>query len=140
MIEGGPTNDRQPRSPSPTEIPLREDDPEALLILLHAIHCQFRQVPRKVDLKTLTQIAILVDKYELLEVTRFLVDHWLRGVDNTIPSKISDDFLSWICIAAIFRQEDTLQKLIGVATLESSGNFNKGGLPIESQVSSMNAQ
>lgn len=90
MIEGGLTNNRQHQPPSLTEVPLCNDDPEALLILLQAIHSQFKQVPREVDLETLTQIAILVDKYECLEVTEFLVEHWLRGVENTIPSEFND--------------------------------------------------
>ncbi|KAI4265256.1 MAG: hypothetical protein L6R38_009552, partial [Xanthoria sp. 2 TBL-2021] len=140
MIEGGLTNNRQQQPPSLTEVPLYNDDPEALLILLQAIHSQFRQVPRKVDLKTLTQIAILVDKYDFLEVTEFLVDHWLHGVGNTIQSKINNDLLSWICIAAVFERQSTLQKLCGVAILESSGTLGDGNLPIQSQVSSTNSQ
>lgn len=96
------TNNRQPWSSSLTELPLHEDDPDALLILLHAIHGRFRRVPRKVDLKTLTQIAILVDKYELLEVTDLLLDHWLRDIEDTFPSTFDNDLLSRIYIVYIF--------------------------------------
>ena len=133
-------NNRQPWSSSLTELPLHEDDPDTLLILLHAIHGRFRRVPRKVDLKTLTQIAILVDKYELLEVTDLLLDHWLRDIEDTFPSTFDDDLLSRICVAYIFQRETTLQKLIGIATLESSGILDRGNLPIQSQVSSINPQ
>ena len=60
------------------------------------------------DLKTLTQIAILVDKYELLEVTDLLLDHWLRDIEDTFLSTFDDDLLSRICVAYIFQRETTL--------------------------------
>ena len=41
------------------------DDPDVLTVLLYLVHGQFRKVPREVDLGTLTNLAILVDKYEL---------------------------------------------------------------------------
>lgn len=47
------------REHSFVEMPLTHDDPDALLVLLCLIHGQFEQVPREVNLGTLTQIAIL---------------------------------------------------------------------------------
>ncbi|KAL8652554.1 MAG: hypothetical protein Q9226_004220 [Calogaya cf. arnoldii] len=134
MIEGGLTYNQQPRFQNLTEIPLHQDDPEALLILLHTAHSQFRKVPRKVDLKTLTQIAILVDKYELLELTELLVDNWLLGVNDTIPSELNDDLQPWICIAAVFERESILQRVSEVSTRESKGTFDASNLPIDRQV------
>lgn len=134
MIEGGLTYNQQPRFQNPTEIPLHQDDPEALLILLHTAHSQFGKVPRKVDLKTLTQIAILVDKYELLELTELLVDNWLLGVNDTIPSELNDDLQPWICIAAVFERESILQRVSEVSTRESKGTFDASNLPIDRQV------
>jgi len=43
-----------------TELPLPEDDPVALLFLLYAIHGRWREVPHNIDLRTLTEISILV--------------------------------------------------------------------------------
>ncbi len=57
------------------ELPLPDDDPAPLLILLHLIHGRIRKVPRTVDLGMLTNLAILVDKYELLETTEMIKDY-----------------------------------------------------------------
>ena len=55
------------------EIALPEDNATAFLILLNLIHGRMRKVPRNIDSRTLSEIVILVDRYELLEITEFWV-------------------------------------------------------------------
>ena len=81
------------REQSFAQVPLADDDPGALLVLLRLLHNQHRLVPRKVDLWMLTKIAILVDKYELLEVTHLLASDWLSSVKETIPPKLNENLL-----------------------------------------------
>ena len=45
------------------EVPLDDDPTEPLIILLHIIHGRTRKIPRLVNTETLTEIAILIDKY-----------------------------------------------------------------------------
>jgi len=49
------------------EVPLPDDDPTAFQILLDIIHHRYRRVPKKLDLDTVAEIAILVDKYQVHE-------------------------------------------------------------------------
>lgn len=134
MIDGELTKNPISKPLSLTEVPLYGDDPEALLLLLYAIHGKFSQVRREVDVKLLTQLAILVDKYDLFEVTIFLKDHWLRSVEDTVPTAFNDNVLPWICIAFVFKQEKTLQEVSSVAMIGSSGDLNPGDFPIEREV------
>lgn len=94
MVQCGLTQSQQLQSRFFTKVVLQGDDPDALLILLHLIHDRSRQVPRMVDLRTLTQIAILVNKYELSETTKLLADQWLSGAKGTLSTKLNDDLLS----------------------------------------------
>jgi hypothetical protein len=63
--------------PNSPEWPLLDDEPNAVLILLSVIHGRYRNVPRNVDLATLTEIAILVDKYDLHEAVSVMKDQCL---------------------------------------------------------------
>lgn len=136
-IQCGDTQSHVSRQESPVKVPLFYDDSDALLVLLRLIHGQFRQVPREVDLGTLTQITILVDKYELLETTYLLVDEWLSGVTNSIPSEINDNLRRWIFIADIFQEETISRRVKQVAGFRSEGSLKAAGLPIPRQILGM---
>ena len=121
------------------ELPLPDDNPAALLILLNLIHGQFRKVPRKIDLWMLTELAVLVDKYELLETTEMLLDYWLQHLKGTIPVVLNDDLLPWICISRVFRKPDIFEKVTKVAQLESEGLLEVSEWPIPEHVLSMDS-
>ena len=57
-----------------------EDDPEAMLLILRAVHSQ--KVTRYIDDVTLYELAVICDKYDLsayLEpFTEFWMDHWFE--------------------------------------------------------------
>jgi hypothetical protein len=53
-----------------SRIPLPDDDPEAMLVLLQIAHLHFHLVPEQVDRRTLYNLAILCDKYDCVELTR----------------------------------------------------------------------
>ena len=138
MVESGlPMQSRQIQCPRLIEVPLQGDDPDALLILLYLIHCRFKEVPRKVALETLTWIAFLVDKYELLEVTEFLRDHWLSGIKENVPTELSDDLLSWMFITEVFQEKGIFSKVSNVAKIESKGLLSMRDLPIPGEVFGM---
>ncbi|KAL8919108.1 MAG: hypothetical protein Q9172_005138 [Xanthocarpia lactea] len=117
-----------------TDLPLPDDDHAALLILLNLIHGQIRKVPRTVDLGMLTNLAILVDKYELLEATEMVMDHWIQGLESDIPLSFTNDLLPWICISWVFRKPEIFSKITRVAQLESEGLLEANQLPIPQSV------
>ena len=113
-----------------TELLLPDDDPAALLVLLQLIHSHIRKVPRTVDLRTFTETAILVDKYELLETTELVADHWFQALANDIPSTLNENLLPWICISSVFKKPEIFKKVTKVAQLESEGRLEVDYLPI----------
>lgn len=117
-----------------TELPLPDDNPAALLVLLNLIHGQTRKVPRAVDLWMLTELAILVDKYELLETTEIVMEHWFQGVESDIPLSFTDDLLPWICLSWVFKKPEIFKKVTRVAQLESEGLLEVNQLPIPQSV------
>lgn len=63
MLQGQFRESASLQSAGHVKIPLPDDDPEALTILLNICHLQMKQVPHIVDQHTLASIACLVDKY-----------------------------------------------------------------------------
>ena len=66
----------------PLEITLGDDDPKALAIILRIIHHQPSYVPESLSEQNLWQIAILLDKYDLREATKFWIDLWVKPYLN----------------------------------------------------------
>lgn len=90
------------------EIELPDDDPDAFAILLDILHARTREVPRKVSLHTLTQIAILVNKYEMLVAVEIFSDIWIRRLSKRgLPDNYSffrEEMLSWLFISWVFEK------------------------------------
>ncbi|KAG9229345.1 hypothetical protein BJ875DRAFT_433737 [Amylocarpus encephaloides] len=103
------------------EVPLPDDDPTALRILLYLIHHNYRKVPREVDLKTMTNIAILADKYQMTEVLYTHSEIWLKELKKTVPTSLTDDLLPWLAISCVFSLPPEFKHLTRIATMESSG-------------------
>ncbi|PQE27457.1 hypothetical protein CJF31_00009080 [Rutstroemia sp. NJR-2017a BVV2] len=124
------------------EVPLPEDDPDALKILVDVIHSRHKHVPKKVDLDLLTHVAILVDKYRLHEAVELYSDIWIKGLLPTVPKSIQggDAVLQWLCIAWVFELEEEFAKMSRVLMAEgcdSAENIlrrSKWDLPIPDSV------
>lgn len=90
------------------EIELPDDDPDAFAIVLDIIHNRTREVPRKVTLHTLTQIAILVNKYEMLVAVEVFSDMWIRRLSKRgLPDNYTfwcEEVLSWLFISWVFEK------------------------------------
>jgi hypothetical protein len=59
-------------------IPLPDDDPDAMIILMNIVHGKTRKVPRQIDLDLLVELANLVDYYQMLEVVEPWSDFWVQ--------------------------------------------------------------
>lgn len=119
-------------------VPLPDDDPFAMRILLNLIHSNYRKVPRIVDLDTMTSIAILADKYELTDVLYTHSELWLKELKKTVPVSLTQDLLPWLAISCVFNMAPEFKHLTRIATLESSGDLGLGeseqDLPIPAHV------
>ena len=100
---------------SKVTIPLPDDDWLAMIVILYVIHGKTTKTPRQVSLKVLRNIAILVDKYQILEVIAIHGDLWFSRLFSKIPSRIPDsdtgETLTWLAIAYVFRKPVQFREL-----------------------------
>lgn len=61
------------------ELPLPEDDPQAMRLLCHIMHQNSTEVPDNIDDDLLLSAARHIDKYFLHRVSGFFIDHWFTG-------------------------------------------------------------
>ena len=116
------------------ELYLPDDNPAALLILLNLIHGRTREVPRTIKLWTFIEVATIVDKYELLETTELVTEHWFRGLEGDIPSSFTKRLLPWMCLSWVFKKPEIFRKTTQIAILESEGLLEVDYLPIPQSV------
>ncbi|PMD25408.1 hypothetical protein NA56DRAFT_565466 [Hyaloscypha hepaticicola] len=104
------------------QVPLPDDDPEAFAIVLDIIHGHNRRVPREVELELLTEISILVDKYQIYEAVEFFAESWIEGLNFSLPRdywREKKDVHTWIAISWVFDHSSefkSMTKLTGRAT------------------------
>ncbi|MCJ1354863.1 MAG: hypothetical protein MMC33_004853 [Icmadophila ericetorum] len=119
------------------ELSLPDDHPATLLILLNIVHGKFKKVPKALDLDMLTQMAILVDKYDLSEAVSLVSDIWISDINETIPTHMSEALVQWICISWIFKRRFEFKKATRVAQNYAESTIDKysaTSLPIPSVV------
>lgn len=92
------------------DLALHEDPPESLIILLNIIHGRTRMIPRLVNINTLTEIAILIDKYQFREIMGLITDTWFEKLQLGSPEGVTETFHQ-IYLAWMFRQEGKLRNL-----------------------------
>ncbi len=91
--------------------------------------------PQEVDLKLLTQIAILVDKYRLHEVVGLFSNKWTADLyEFFTPKVVNDYFLSHLCIFWVFSRKQDFELTILSASQKSSQRINGIGFPIPDNV------
>ena len=116
------------------EIPMPDDDPDPFLILLNILHGRIRKVPLVVDLETLTQIATLVDKYDIMEPVEMFANFWFNNLKSTIPDHYTDDIPSWICVSSMFNKDEEFERTTRLAMREARREIPLAGLPVPPSV------
>lgn len=116
------------------EIPLSDDDVEGWEIILNIIHGRSRKVPRQVNLLDMTEISILVDKYQMTEAVEVFSDSWIEDLKIDIPTELSQGgVFSWIGISWVFGKRVEFQKMTSLVLKQIHGDTLTAttiGLPI----------
>lgn len=120
------------------ELPLPDDEPAAMKILINIIHGRMKLIPSKIDLELFTQLAILVDKYHCVEVVCPYHEIWT----NTMQACASTcgNMARWLCIAwqfemdAKFHEASTWIETYGTCDLVKTMAIMKYSLPIPKPV------
>ena len=111
------------------EIPLPDDDPEAMTILVNIVHYQLRQVPLKIDFNLATKIALLVDKYAMYQVIGLFADLWMPHLTFDFATKNYKDLHRWIFIVYVFERPNEFQEVTRSLTIK--GNAENVQLTVE---------
>ncbi|OKL63247.1 hypothetical protein UA08_01841 [Talaromyces atroroseus] len=110
-------------------------DLEALLILLRAIHGQQYQIPQKLSLDVVANIALLVDYYECAEAVYIWTTLWIAALEKELSKAYSRDSISWLFICKVFRLSARFRETTSIVmSCSSSGWISNFGLPIPDQV------
>jgi hypothetical protein len=74
----------------------REDDADALLVLLRIAHLDFVSVKKKMTISELYNVAILCDKYDCVHLIKPWVDEWVRDAGHQEGTEASKRlFIAW---------------------------------------------
>lgn len=127
---GGPWKLRhQPNCRHVFQLPLKCTNSEAFMILMKIFHGHSRNVPRKVTLRTLTDIALLVDTYKCLEAVESFADTWICALNSRLPKAYSEVAHMWTYVAYIFEKAHIFQMMTKLAVKSSKGRITSH-LPI----------
>jgi hypothetical protein len=116
-------------------------DSTALGIFLKAIHRQYRQVPRSLELEMLAKVAVIVDYYDAHQAMEILSPIWIDELWLQVPTALSSNrtIALWICISWVFGNSDTFETATKVAIHHGRSNMTDFGLPIPGQIIGKNA-
>ncbi|KAJ6178296.1 hypothetical protein N7519_008757 [Penicillium mononematosum] len=116
------------------EIPVNDCKPEILLIILNIIHGHSRQVPRKLSLPQLTDIAVATDFFQCHEALEVFAGTWIQDLKPPILSSFSEDTKKWMMIAWVFKANDILRDTETIAMQQGTGPFQASSLPISKSI------
>lgn len=111
------------------QLPLKCTNSEAFMILIKILHGHSMNVPRKVTLRTLTDIALLVDTYKCLEAAESFADTWICALNSRLPKTYSEIAHMWTYIAYVFEKTHIFQMMTKLA-VKSSKRRITSHLPI----------
>jgi len=134
MFQGDWLEGETLRSTGSVEVSLPEDDSAAMFILMNIIHGHTRSVPRLVDLKTLTQLAVLVDYYQFHEAVEVSSDMWVDRLKEQLPQAYTKDLVRWICVSWVFSKPYEFRQVTRIAQRQIKGVVDKCALPIPDSI------
>lgn len=103
-------------------IPLPDEDPDAMIILLNIIHGLSSKVPRRVDLNMLSKLAVAVNYRQMHEAVELWSDTWIENLkrDEGLPgSYIPEILLPWLFIFWVFRKDEDFRNMSQILQRES---------------------
>lgn len=105
-------------------------DLDAFLIFLRALHCQNKEVPRKIDAELFAKIAVLVDYYRCRDAMGFFADAWYSKLQGKIYLSAYRDLILWLCISWDFKIPEEFKRAITRAIDNEKRKISSLGLPI----------
>lgn len=140
MLDGPWREGTENSDTSLREIQAGDWETEPLRILLNIIHGRYREVPKQLDLLTLTKVAVLVDYYNCHEIVEFCADRWISQLENKLPTSYGIECVLWICVSSVFQREQPFRAMTALAVKQSRGTLDSTNLPIVDIIGKLIAQ
>ncbi|KAK4956309.1 hypothetical protein LTR10_005831 [Elasticomyces elasticus] len=112
------------------DIPLKDDDPEAMTMLCRALHLQFVAMPEELNPNSLMVLSVAADKYDCTGSLRFASEVWIKNAMLTIKPV---DLIKLLTAAYLFQQRKVFSAVGRDLLLKSEGEVKRleGEHPIE---------
>lgn len=104
------------------------DDPYAFSVIMNVRQRRTGTVPKRVDFRTLIQIALLSQRYGLNTALQPQERIWIRYLKHTIPTSLTDKLLPWLWISWVFEMRPEFKTLTTIAQKEARYSIDKGNL------------
>ncbi|KAK1984489.1 hypothetical protein LZ30DRAFT_651579 [Colletotrichum cereale] len=128
MIYGGSVGSPSSQDPqSDRIIHFTDDEPAAMHLMLQIIHGDFRRIPQTMELQTLHNLVVIMDRYDTLSLTRPWVRSWLAGV------RTSGDYGKLLSVACMLGDID-LFNTTSARLIESCAIDEEGYLVVNSDI------
>jgi hypothetical protein len=111
-----------------SRINLVDDNFDALLLVLRAVHLQNRLISFNISAEKLFHVAVVCDKYDLTDSIKPWIEIWIRNFKDVAQTSRYERWLriSWVFQrAAIF--ENVTRRLILETEFDSTGNLMTEG-------------
>lgn len=128
------------QSKGSVEITAEDWDIEAFLILLRAIHAQQSQIPRKLSLEMLANVAVLINYYDCKDTVSILTEVWINGLNEEIPQTCSREVLLWVWVSQFFKLPSQFKTSTSNIMTYCDGLVTNRGLPIDLRTISKKTQ
>ena len=114
-----------------SEIPLPDDDPDALLLLLRIAHLKFKDLPDTLSFRDLYHLAVVCEKYDAVGAFR---PFWDRYGAPHLSYVGEVGYEEWLYIAWTFGIEDVYMKVMSKLVSETcmiEENLSRAGRRLE---------
>lgn len=104
---------------SKKEIPLPEDDVDAMTIMCAVIHHRNDIIPEGISSNEVLQISVLTDKYDCKVALRHAIHHWLDH-RNAVSLK---DLMTLMTAAYLLNQAQAFSAITYTMMMEHAGSY-----------------
>ncbi|KAK3938711.1 hypothetical protein QBC46DRAFT_264893 [Diplogelasinospora grovesii] len=117
-------------------IDTRDWDVDALVLVMSVIHGRNWRVPLEISFKTLVNVALVVDYYQVAEALRLASSLWMYRPLKS-PESLGSEALLWVCVGWAFRDDAVFNHATRAVVFTSLRDIDDAGtlqLPIPSAV------
>lgn len=105
LLSSDTVEGRRLRTKGSVVLSLPDENPDAMIILMNIIHLRSREVPRILSYTRLAQVAVIVDRREMLDAVSFHSSTWIEHLvkKGSVPTKYGPAVIQWLFISWVFR-------------------------------------